>query len=113
MAQAAPDRDRIVVVAAGFAHYIAGRCTAAARWADVMRIGANQTSAGALALRIDMADGSAIDLNEAVPGFDLFLDRAVVMLHGLAPYKSWHPALVAAGSEGARVTIYERPTRLR
>jgi len=60
-----------------------------------------------------MADESAMDLDESAPGFDLFLDRAAVMLHGLAPFKRWHPALVAAGATGPPVTIYERPARLR
>jgi hypothetical protein len=113
VAQSPAAGNRIVVVGAGFALWVAGRCTAAVRWADVVRVRASRTPDALLALRIEMADASAMDLDESVPGFDLFLDRAAVMLHGLAPFKSWHPALVAAGAAGAPVTIYERPTRLR
>jgi hypothetical protein len=100
-----PDKGRVVVVAAGFALWVGGRCTAAARWADVARLRANQTSAGALALRVELADGTVLELDEAAPGFDLFLDRASVVLPGLAPFKSWHPGL-AAGGDG--VLIFER-----
>jgi hypothetical protein len=113
MALSPPAGSRIVVVGAGFALWVGGRCTAAVRWADVVRVRASQTPAATLALRVEMADATAIELDESAPGFDIFLDRAVVMLHGLAPFKSWHPALVAAGAAGAPVTIYERPTRLR
>ena len=112
MAPGTPASQRIVVVGAGFALWVGGRCTAAVRWADVVRVRASITPAGTLAIRAEMADDSAMDLDEAAPGFDLFLDRAAVMLHGLAPFKSWHPAL-AAGVAGALVTIYERPARLR
>jgi hypothetical protein len=101
------DKGRVVVVAAGFALWVGGRCVAAARWADIARLRANQTSAGALALRVELADGSLMELDEAAPGFDLFLDRASVVLPGLAPFKTWHPGLVAGGDG---VVIFERRT---
>jgi hypothetical protein len=113
MAPPAVDKGRVVVVAAGFALWVGGRCVAAARWADIQRLRANQTAAGSLALRVEMTDGTVLELDEAAPGFDLFLDRAAVVLHGLAPFKSWHPALAAAGSGGQGVVIFERLTRRR
>jgi len=113
VAQGTPAPQRIVVVGAGFALWVGSRCTAAVRWADVVRVRASITAAGTLAIRAEMADENAIELEESAPGFDLFLDRAAVMLHGLAPFKSWHPALATAGVAGALVTIYERPARLR
>ena len=108
MAAPSVDKGRVVVVAAGFALWIGGRCAAAGRWADIARLRALQTSAGALAVRVEMTDGTVLELDEAAPGFDLFLDRASVVLTGLAPFKSWHPALMAAGAEGAGVVIFER-----
>jgi hypothetical protein len=108
MAPPTIDRGSVVVVAAGFALWIGGRCTAAARWADIERLRANQTGAGTLALRVEMADGTVMELHEAAPGFDLFLDRASVVLPGLAPFNSWHPGLVTGGDG---VTIFERRRR--
>src|SRR4051812_27092373 len=108
MAGSVPDKGRVVVVAAGFALWMGGRCTAAARWADIGRLRARQTGTGALALRVEMTDGTIMELDEAAPGFDLFLDRAAVVLQGLAPFNSWHPGLAAAGTMKDGVVIFER-----
>jgi hypothetical protein len=108
-----PDKGRVVVVAAGFALWVGGRCTAAARWVDIVRLLASQTSVGALALRVELTDGTIMELHEAAPGFDLFLDRAAVVLQGLAPFDSWHPALAAAGTTRDGVVIFERPASRR
>jgi hypothetical protein len=106
------DRGRVVVVSAGFALWIGGRCTAAARWADVQRLRANRCAfppTDALSLVVELVDGSMMELHEEAPGFDAFLDRAAVALPALAPYTSWHALLVAAPGEG--LVVFERPPR--
>jgi hypothetical protein len=103
------DRGRVVVVAAGFALWRTGRCVAAARWSDVQRLVARQCSfpaAEALALVVELADGTQVELHEDAPGFDAFLDRAAVTLRGLTPYERWHSAVVSLS--GDSLTVYER-----
>jgi hypothetical protein len=97
----------VVVVAAGFALWIGGRCAAAGRWADIARLRASQTVAGSLKVAVELTDGTVLELDEAAPGFDLFLDRAAKVLTGLAPFKSWHPALAASAS-GESVVIFQK-----
>lgn len=104
------DRGRVVVVAAGFALWLGGRCVGAARWSDVRRLRARRRGfppTHALCLSVELADGSAMELREEAPGFDAFLDRASVTLHGLMPYRSWHDELATSGDEG--IAVFERP----
>jgi hypothetical protein len=106
------DRGRVVVVAAGFALWRGGRCAAAARWMDVQRLVARQYSfpaSEALALLVELVDGTQMELHEDAPGFDAFLDRASVTLRGLTPYEQWHSAVVSLS--GDSLTVYERNTR--
>ena len=106
------DRGRVVVVAAGFALWQGGRCTAAARWMDVQRLVARPCAfpaTEALSLMVELVDGSQMELHEDAPGFDAFLDRAAVTLRGLAPYESWHSAVVSLSGES--LTVYERNAR--
>ena len=58
-----------------------------------------------LRVGVDLVDGTVMELHEAAPGFDLFLDRAATVLPGLQPFAAWSPGL-----EGATVetVIYER-----
>lgn len=104
------DRGRVVVVAAGFALWSGGRCAAATRWADVQRLRASRRGfppTEALSVIVELVDGSMMELHEEAPGFDAFLDRAAVALHGLTPYASWH----AAAATGDDVVVYERLAR--
>ena len=106
------DRGRVVVVAAGFALWRGGRCQAAARWMDVQRLVAQQTSfpaTEALSLLVELVDGTQMELHEDAPGFDAFLDRAASTLRGLTPYEQWHSAVVSLSGES--MTVYERTTR--
>jgi hypothetical protein len=107
------DQGRVVVVAAGFALWRAGRCVAAARWMDVRRLRAYRSDAPAdeaLRLGVELADGTLMELHEEAPGFDAFLDRASVTLTGLLPYRAWHPTL-AASPTGDGVVLFERSPR--
>ncbi len=106
------DRGRVVVVAAGFALWVAGRCTAAARWSDVRRVRAHRPDAAnddAVRVVVELMDGGVLELHEEAPGLDAFLDRASSMLSGLLPYAAWHPALAAAPAGGDAVVLFERP----
>lgn len=106
------DRGRVVVVAAGFALWVGGRCAAMARWADVERLRVNRCAfppTEALSLVVELVDGSVMELHEEAPGFDAFLDRAAMTLPGMKPYASWHEALAAA--EGDAFIVFERETR--
>ncbi|MEO8621718.1 MAG: hypothetical protein ABI625_11685 [bacterium] len=106
------DLGRIVVVAAGFALWKGGRCIAAARWADIKRVRAYRLAdktPAAMRLGVDLANGSVMEFHEAAPGFDLFLDRAQVVLPGLVPFASWNPGLMLAPAGGDAVVIFERP----
>jgi hypothetical protein len=106
------DKGRIVVVAAGFALWVAGRCIAAARWADVRTlrgVSLDPARADQLALRVELVDGTLIELREEAPGFDLFLDRASVTLPGMLPFRSWHPALADGSAPPTGLVVFERP----
>lgn len=107
------DQGRIVVVAAGFALWREGRCVAAARWADVRQVRARRKGSDAVTIRIELVDGTVMELDDAAPGFDAFLDRAVVVLPKLLPYAAWSGPLFAgeAGDEG--IVLYERPVPRR
>ena len=103
------DRGRVVVVAAGFALWRAGRCAAAARWMDVQRLVARPCSfpaTDALSLMVELVDGSQMELHEDAPGFDAFLARAGQTLRGLVPYERWHSAVVSLSGES--LIVYER-----
>jgi hypothetical protein len=106
------DRGRVVVVAAGFALWQGGRCAAAARWMDVQRLVARPCAfpaTDALALVVELVDGSRMELHEDAPGFDAFLDRAAATLRGIMPYVHWHSTVVSLSGEP--LTVYERNAR--
>jgi hypothetical protein len=108
------DKGRIVVVAAGFALWLGGRCIAAARWADVRTlrgVAIDPARPDHLALRVELLDGTLIELREEAPGFDLFLDRASVTLAGMLPFKSWHPALADGTAPATGLLVFERPAK--
>ena len=108
------DQGRVVVVAAGFALWSGGRCAAAARWADVRRLRAYRRASAAgdaVYLGVDLVDGSVMELHEAAPGFDAFLDRASATLQGLLPYGDWHHTLAAAAPGDDGVVLFERKAR--
>jgi hypothetical protein len=106
---------RIVVVAAGFALWKAGRCIAAARWADIRRITAHRTGSTihAVLLHVQLADETLLEFHEKAPGFDAFLDRASVTLPGLLKFASWHPGLMLGEPAGDDTVIFERPAPRR
>ncbi|NUO38480.1 MAG: hypothetical protein HOQ17_10105 [Gemmatimonadaceae bacterium] len=106
------DRGRIVVVAAGFALWAGGRCVAAARWSDIRRLHARRHAApgDALALVVELVDGSRMELHEQAPGFDAFADRASVTLSGMVPVGDWHHAATAAGG-GSGALLFDRSAR--
>lgn len=101
------------MVAAGFALWRAGRCVAAARWADVRRLRAYHRDADSesLFLGVDLADGTVMEMQEEAPGFDAFLDRASVTLPGMLPYAAWHSTLAATDADPSGVALFERGPR--
>lgn len=105
------DPGRVVVVAAGFALWLGGRCIAAARWSDIKRLRAYRrpgTGPEAICLGVDLKDGTIMELQELAPGFDAFLDRAMAVLPGLLPFVAWHPALSIAPSDADGTVLFER-----
>lgn len=107
-----PDaQGRVVVVAAGFALWRGGRCIAAARWADLRRLSAYRSAEGAsdaLRLAVELVDGTVMELLEAAPGFDAFLDRAAAVLPTLKPFAAWSPTLTAGAAGAEPTVIYEK-----
>lgn len=106
------DQGRIVVVAAGFALWSGGRCVAAARFSDIRRLRALRASSAspdALALRVELTDGSLMELRDEAPGFDLFLTRATTSLKGLVPMSSWAEALRHDDAPADGMLIFEKP----
>jgi hypothetical protein len=109
------DRGRVVVVGAGFALWLGGRCVAAARWSDIRRLRAHppdprQGDGDALALVVELVDGSRVELHEQAPGFDAFVTRASATLSGMVPFGDWHHAADAATAvDGA--LLFDRSTR--
>ena len=78
--------DRIVLVAAGFGVWQAGRHLASARWTDVVRVRALTSGAGAAdssGLALQLRDGTEILIHEALPGFVPFLAAAETTLPGM------------------------------
>lgn len=107
------DPGRIVVVAAGFALWQGGRCVAAARWADIRLVRARRKDVDAVTMRVELTDGTVMELDDAAPGFDAFLDRAVVVLPKLLPYAAWHGPLLSGEAGDAGIVIWERPVPRR
>jgi hypothetical protein len=106
------DQGRIVVVAAGFALWTGGRCVAAARFSDIRRLRVTRPagmSLEALALRVELTDGSIMELRDAAPGFDLFVDRARTSLKGMVPAGDWHETLATSDVPADGVVIFEKP----
>ena len=101
------DQGRIVVVAAGFALWAGSRCVAAARFSDIRRLRAVRLPAS-VALRVELTDGSLMELHEKAPGFDLFLERAATSLKGLLPIAAWHPVL-ARNEAPDGILLFEKP----
>lgn len=65
-------------------------------------------AADAIRLGVELVDGTVMELHETAPGFDLFLDRASVVLSRLLPFAAWSPALMAAPRGGDGTVIFER-----
>lgn len=107
------DQGRIVVVAAGFALWRDGRCVAAARWADIRLVRARRRTEDAATVRVELTDGTVMELDDAAPGFDAFLDRAVVVLPKLLPYSAWSGPLLAGEAPDEGILLYERPVPRR
>jgi hypothetical protein len=107
------DRGRVVVVAAGFALWMGGRCVAAARWSDIRRLRGHHRAADgdALALEVELLDGSRVELLEQAPGFDAFVSRASATLTGMLPFGDWHHAIAADVEPGRGVVLFERVAR--
>jgi hypothetical protein len=106
------DRGRVVVVTAGFALWLGGRCVAAARWSDIRRLRAHRRDAqgDAIALDVELIDGSRMELHEQAPGFDAFVGRASATLSGMLPVGDWRHA-VAANLAADGVLLFERSAR--
>ncbi len=112
------DQGRIVVVTAGFALWLQGKCVAAARWSDIRRLRALSRSSVAgdqLSLVVELTDGTTLELRERAPGFDLFAERAASMLTGLRPFAEWRASLPPNGTAAEGTLLFERaagpPTR--
>ncbi len=108
---ASDDKGRIVVVAAGFAVWLGGRCVAAGKWADISRVRAYRRlppAAPTVALAVELRDGMVLELREEAPGYDAFLDRASATLSGLLPYRSWHPSLSEPSAPADGVVLFDR-----
>ena len=102
------DKGRVVVVGAGFALWLGGRCIAAARWSDLRRLRGYRLaeSPETLRLGVELVDGTVMELHEQAPGFDLFLDKASVQLgSAMLPFAAWGRTLDTS-AEG--VVIYEK-----
>lgn len=105
------DRGRIVVVTAGFALWVGGRCAAAARFSDIRRLHVVRPAGGgpdALALRVELTDGSLMELHHAAPGFALFVERARTTLKGMTPAADW-PTTLAAVPDAGSALVFEKP----
>ena len=101
-----------MVVAAGFALWAGSRCAAAARFSDIRRLRALHPPGAppeALAIRVELTDGSVMELRDEAPGFDLFLARAATLLTGLLPYAGWIATVRAPDAPADGVLIFEKP----
>ena len=103
--------DRIVVVAAGFGVWQAGRHLASARWTDVVHVRALARSVGSadpsgLALRL--RDGTEIRVHETLPGFVPFLTAAETTLLGMRRRADWLAAEGAPDGAQRETVLFER-----
>ena len=103
--------DRVVLVAAGFGVWQAGRHLASARWTDVVRVravGRNAALTNASALVLLLRDGTEIIVDGTLPGFDPFLDAAEKTLPGMSQRATWL-GLIGKSDVGQRETVlFER-----
>ncbi|MEO8577586.1 MAG: hypothetical protein ABI556_12830 [Gemmatimonadales bacterium] len=106
--------DRVVLVAAGFGVWQAGRHLASARWTDVVRVRALGRDAGAndsSVLALELRDGTEILVRETLPGFGPFLDAAETALPGMSRI----PALLAGAEQSdvaqSETVLFERYPR--
>ena len=112
------EQGRVVVVAAGFALWLQGKCVAAARWSDIRRVRAMRRPSAAgeqISLIVELTDGTTLELLERAPGFDLFAERAVSVLTGLRPIAEWRASPPAEAPSPNGTLLFERaagpPTR--
>jgi len=105
----ADDRSRIVVVGAGFALWSSGRCVAAARWGDVVRLRCYTRPVGetrAICAALALANGSEVEFREEIPGWDRFLDAAAGVLPGVRARLADLPQLCR--DDALELLLYER-----
>jgi hypothetical protein len=105
------DRGRVVVVAAGFGVWKDGRCLASGRWADIARVRGNRRERNgktALAITIELRDGSELEIQGETPGWIEFLSMAHGRLPGMPAPASWIDAIEHSPSIPSDVLLFER-----
>ncbi len=103
--------DRVVLVAAGFGVWHAGRHLASARWTDVVRVRACGRDAGATdppVLGLRLRDGTEILIHEAWPGFDPFLNAAEATLPGMSQRAVWLAGMRQSDVAQPETVLFER-----
>ena len=112
------EQGRVVVVAAGFALWLQGKCVAAARWSDIRRLRAMRRPSVAgeqISLIVELTDGTTLELMERAPGFGQFAERAGSVLTGLRPIGEWRESQPAEAPSPNGTLLFKRaagpPTR--
>ena len=91
--------DRVVLVAAGFGIWQAGRHVASARWTDVVHaraLSCDQHAHELVCVALGLRDGTEVLVHGEIPGFEQFLAAAEAALPGMRPRATWlgvHPGL--------------------
>lgn len=101
--------DILVATAHDFALLHKGQPIASGVWDDVLgaHVVALAASAGVVALRLALRDGTEFRARDDAPGWDDFLDAAESALPGMRARREWEPALHEA-APGTPMSVFAR-----
>lgn len=103
--------DRVVLVAAGFGVWQAGRHVASARWTDVIRaclFKTDQPESEMLCVTLGLRDGTEVLINEELPGFEPFLAAAEAALSGMRKRADWLADVRSPAFMQHEMVLFER-----
>jgi hypothetical protein len=103
--------DRVVLVAAGFGVWQAGRHVASTRWTDVVRVHATGRDAGTtdpVSLVVRLRNGTEFSVSASLAGFEPFLLAAETRLLGMRQRVEWLAGMEPSPAAQPAMVLFER-----
>lgn len=103
--------DRVVLVAAGFGVWQAGRHVASTRWTDVVRVHAASHAAGTtdpVIVTVRLRNATEISVSGALAGFEAFLAVAETRLPGMRQRAEWLASMAQSPIAQPDRVLFER-----